>query len=99
MLALNETAALYVLKGMNGGRPEYAREGADFACRTQPCEGRRADGRGLAASGRVRVFAPPMAVKPGDRLETGGRTLTVREVKALRGLREIHHLELIAEED
>ena len=97
LFALNETATRYPRAGVSGGKPVYAAEGEAFRCRTQPLAAQSTASTGLRATGRVKLFAPAMEMFPGDRIVTGdGRAWIAEEVKARRGLRGTHHLEIEA---
>lgn len=97
MLALTEAAALYRCAGIADGRPVYAADAEAFACRTQPEAACAASGRGLVRGRTVRLYAEPTEVRPGDRIVLGdGGALIVESVKAHRGRRGIHHMEIEA---
>ena len=97
MLAMNERALLYAREGISGGRPAYAREGVTFACRAEPCEKREAGASGQGHSFEVRLFAPPIEVRAGDRIVMGdGQALVVKEARVMNGPSGAHHVELLA---
>lgn len=104
MFGLNERARHYKRTGQQSGKPAYAAESAEFACRTQPTRSRSlGDERGVMLSADTLVFAPRSAaafgIAPGDRLEIGTEHFIVSEVQAMRGYAKIHHIEILAKKE
>lgn len=96
--AMNETARLYRRVGRRGGAPEYDAGGVEFPCRTEGVAASKKGGRGFGRADQARVFTEDMAVGAGDRLVLAdGTAMIVVEVRAMRGLRGVHHLEIVAE--
>lgn len=98
MLGLSETAVLHPHLGRHGGGPAFAEDGVEFACRSEAEPGHKWSGDSVERSGRIRIFAAEMEARPGDRIELNGNNYTIAEVKRLRGLRGVHHLEIEAKE-
>ena len=96
MFALNETAVLYPREGQSGGRPAYAARGEAFRCRSEAEPSWTAGGDSVAPGGALRVFARNVDAHPGDRVELGGASYRIAEVKRMRGFAGIHHLEILA---
>lgn len=102
MFGLNETAVLYARTGQSGGKPVYAERGIAFCCRSEPVQAwsaRGGPGGALERDADTRIFARGVDVNPGDRIELGGRRYCVTEVKRLRGLSDLHHLEIAVKEE
>ena len=103
MFGLNETAALYARTGQSGGKPAYAERAVEFRCRSEPAQawGARGSGAGNAIerTADTRIFAQGVDAHPGDRIELHGARYRVTEVKRMRGLAGIHHLEIMAKEE
>lgn len=96
MYALNEAAVLRARVGRGGGRPVYERVGTAFRCRSEPAHMDAARGERMERGAHVRIFAQGVNARPGDRVEMDGRAYRVSEVKRVRGLAGIHHLEILA---
>lgn len=104
MFGLNERSRHYKRTGQQGGKPAYAAESTEFACRTQPTRSRSlSDEKSVMLSADTLVFAPGSAaalgISPGDRLEIGTEHFIVSEVQAMRGYAKIHHLEILAKKE
>ena len=99
MFALNETAVLYPLMGQRGARPAYAETGTAFHCRSEAAWVQRLSGNAVEHAADTRIFAQYVDAHPGDRVTLNGRCYRIAEVRPMRALRGIHHLEMLAKDE
>ena len=102
MLALTERGTLFALLGQRDGRPDYAAQGTDFACRSEPAWAHRFSGSAISQTADTRIFAAAaehLEPRPGDRILLNGRKYRVAEVQSMRALFGIHHLEMLAKDE
>ena len=96
MFGLCETARLYRRAGQKGGKPAYAEQAVEFACRSQPIASARPGGDAVSRSGDTLIFARGVEISSGDRIALDGKVYAAAEVRTLRGLGGgIHHLEIV----
>ena len=96
MFALNETATLHAFLGQRGGKPEWAKDGAAFRCRSEPAWKHRFSGSAIERAADTRIFAEGVDAQPGDRIALHGRYYRVAEAQPMRGWRGVHHMEILA---
>lgn len=97
MLGLNETATLYKAIGRQSGVPVYAQTGTQFRCRTEPEVVHTASGKSVERTADARIFVSTLDAGTGDKIVTGeGRKYIVSEVQTMRGLKGVHHIEILA---
>lgn len=96
MFGFNESAVLHRWIGQRGGKPAFAEPGQAFACRSEPTLRRSSRSDSVERGAEMRIFAGNIGAQPGDRVEIGGASYRISEIKRLRGWMGVHHLEMTA---
>lgn len=96
MFGLTQEAALYHKTGQLNGAPAYESDGIPFFCRIEPKLTYSIAGNTLGLTADTRIFAQGVQANAGDRIVVDHRSYIVKDVQEMRGLKSIHHLEIMA---